>query len=134
MRKKKQLPSSPQEWLEEIAEGYLDASGVIPFAPLVDQEITPDNLFHLGPALCFKFRGMEPTPEELESVTKTVLSSYIVTEENTPGIFSAPEFAFAFCYLSSHFVCDIIDEETAYALIEYVEDNLKELKWLCGED
>ena len=134
MTQKKPLPSSPQARLDEIAEAYLDASGVIPFAPLVDQEITPDNLFHLGPALCFKFRGMEPSPEELDSVTKTVLSSYLVTEENTPGIFFAPELAFAFCYLSSHFVCDLIDEEMAYSLIEYVEDHIKDLRWLSSDD
>ena len=55
------IPSTEKGWLEEISKAYLDACDTIPFGKFVDQKINPEDLFHLGPAVCLKFRGMKKT-------------------------------------------------------------------------
>jgi hypothetical protein len=49
----------PGYWLAEVALAYRNALEAVPFAPLAGTEITPDNLFHLAPVVCLKFRGMQ---------------------------------------------------------------------------
>ena len=57
MKAKNKIPETPESWLEEIARAYLDALETLPFSELAGQKIEPKDLFHLGPAICLKFRG-----------------------------------------------------------------------------
>ncbi len=59
MKPKIPLPESPEEWLDEIAAAYRDAAEAIPFGPVLGQEITESDLFHLGPEICLNFRGLK---------------------------------------------------------------------------
>jgi len=38
-----------------------------------------------------------------------------------------PQMAFAFCYVASHLGMDLVDEEEASQILDYVEHNLKHL-------
>ena len=123
MQIKHPMPDSPQAWLEEIAAAYRDACEAIPLGPLVGQDIKPDDLFHMAPAVCLKFRGLGQSEDLRKQATEAALSSYVVTEERRPDAFSVPQISFAFAYLASHFGLDLLDAETVNSLMEYVEDH-----------
>jgi hypothetical protein len=117
------MPDSPQAWLEEIAAAYTDAHEAIPFGPLVVQEVKPEDLFHLGPLVCLKFRGLQRTRERLKKATDAALTSYVATKDGIPKALAVPQLAFAFAYLASHFGLDLLDAEQVEAVMEYVEQN-----------
>ena len=117
------MPDSPPVWLEEIAAAYRDARDAISFGPLVGQEIKPENLFHLGPAVCLKFRGIKATRRLLQKATDAALTSYVATEERMPEILAIPQLGFAFAYLASHFGLDLLDGQQVEAVMEYLEQN-----------
>ncbi len=119
------IPSTPDAWLQEIALAYLDAAETKPFGPLTGQSITDEDLFHLAPAICIKFRGIKQTKKILEQVTEAALSSYIATKDKTENVFDHHEIAFAFCYVTSHFSLDLLDDEVARELLAYIENNLE---------
>ena len=120
------MPDSPQAWLEEIAVAYKDAREAIPFGPLAG-EVRPKDLFHLGPCVCVKFRGVKRTKALLRKATDAALSSYVATEEELPDMFVVPQLAFAFMYLASHFGLDMLDEQQVDAVMQYVEQNAARL-------
>ena len=66
MKAKNGIPESPEAWLEEIARAYLDALEMLPFGKLADQEIKAKDLFHLGPPICLKFRGIKSSKQNLK--------------------------------------------------------------------
>lgn len=127
MQIKHPIPDSPRAWLEEIAKAYKDAREAIPFGALVGQDIKPDDLFHMAPAVCLKFRGLGLTSKVLKQATEAALSSYVATKDQAADIFSAPQIAFALAYLASHFGLDLLDAGTVNALMEYVEEHEDEL-------
>ena len=127
------LPDSPESWLEEIAEAYADAYETIPFGPLVGQEIGPDDLFHLGPAVCLKFRGIKTTKKILDQATTAALSSYLATKDQCEETVSVPEMAFAISYLASHFGLEILDADTITGIMEHLEDDQQLLLELVRE-
>jgi hypothetical protein len=127
MTPKSTIPSTPQAWLEEIAKAYCDAYETLPFGKFVGREIKPEDLFHLGSALCLKFRGIESSIEILEKATKAALSSYVATQEIIGEVMDIPEFSFAFTYIASHYGLGLVDEHMATTLMEYLEGNLKGL-------
>ncbi|MBW2311322.1 MAG: hypothetical protein JRF35_09650 [Deltaproteobacteria bacterium] len=59
MKAKNKIPESPESWLGEIARAYIDALETLPFGELAGEKIEPKDLFHLGPAICLKFRGIK---------------------------------------------------------------------------
>ena len=121
------MPDSPEAWLDEIAAAYRDGQEAIPFGPLVRQEVKPDDLFHLGPMVCLKFRGIKRTRRSLQKATDAALASYVATKEQIPEVLAVPQLAFAFAYLASHFGLDLLDEQQVEAVMEYVEQNKAEL-------
>ena len=121
------MPDSPRAWLEEIAKAYKDARETIPFGALAGEDITPDDLFHMAPVICLKFRGLRLTRRLRKQATEAALSSYVATEDESPEVFSTPQIAFAFAYLASHFGLDLLDEQQVEAVMEYVEQNKAEL-------
>jgi len=127
MQTKHPIPDSPRAWLEEIARAYKDAREAIPFGALVGQDVKPDDLFHMAPVICLKFRGLRLTRKLRKQATEAALSSYVATKDESPGIFLTPQTAFAFAYLASHFGLDLLDADAVNALMEYVEEHQDEL-------
>ncbi len=128
------IPSTEKGWLEEISKAYLDACDTIPFGKFVDQKINPEDLFHLGPAVCLKFRGMKKTKSNLKKATEAALTSYVATKEVVGDLFDIPQMSFAFSYIASHYGLDLIDEYMSTNLLEYIEDNLDELVNLTNKN
>ena len=124
---KNKIPTTQQAWLEEIAKAYCDACETLPFGKIVGQEINPEDLFHLGPAICMKFRGVKNTKRNLEKATDAALTSYVATKEIVGDLFDIPQMSFAFSYIASHYGLDLVDEKLSTKLLEYIESNLKRL-------
>ena len=131
MKPKHPMPDSPRAWLEEIADAYKDAREAIPFGALVGEDIKPDDLFHMAPVICLKFRGRPLTRRLRKQTTEAALSSYVATKDKSPDIFSTPQIAFAFVYLASHFGLDLLDGDAVSALMEYVEEHPDQLLTLA---
>lgn len=127
MKVKIKIPTTLNGWLDEISRAYIDAFETIPYGPLVRHKITPKELFHLGPVICLKFRGIKNTEKIFEQATDAALSSYIVTEEAVDGLFKIPQMAFAFSYMASHYGLDIVNNEKVSEVMEYLELHLEEL-------
>jgi hypothetical protein len=131
---KNKIPPTQQAWLEEIAKAYCDAHETLPFGKFVGQEINPEDLFHLGPAICLKFRGVKNTKRNLEKATEVALTSYVATKEIVGDLFDIPQMSFAFSYIASHYGLDLVDENLSTKLLEYIENNLKRLLDLINKN
>lgn len=127
MQNRHSMPDSPEAWLEEIARAYKDAHDTIPFGALLGQDIKPDDLFHMAPVVCLKFRGLGLTKGLQKQATEAALSSYVATKDKSPEVFSTPQVAFAFAYLASHFGLGLLDADAVSALMEYVEEHQDKL-------
>ncbi len=125
---KRDQPTTPDDWLNEIRLAIADARKTKPFGLLTGQWITNSNLFHLAPLVCLKFRGLDFRNEELRTrVTEGALANYVANSD-PDGIDHAlgqrPLLAFAMCYIAAHYVLDLIDEEQATAVLEYCDENM----------
>jgi hypothetical protein len=120
-------PSTPEEWLGEIARAFRDAAETIPIAPLLDLDIEQGDLFHMAPAVCLKFRGIKGTKRMLRKATDAALTSYVATTSQAPESLSKPHLAFAFCYLVSHFGIDRLTEGEVGELMDFVVEHEDEL-------
>jgi hypothetical protein len=119
---KKPLPQWPDEWRKEIELAWKDAKDTKPFALIVGQRLTPGKLFHQAAMICLKFRGMDYKDEELRNrVTEGVLATYVVND----GEKLRPKMAFALCYVTAHFVLDLVDDEHAQEILDYYQGSLK---------
>ena len=122
------LPTTPDEWLDEIGRAIADARKTKPFGLLTGQRITDDNLFHLAPLVCMKFRGLDFRDEKLRTkVTEGALANYVANsnpEGIDHGLESRPLLAFAVCYVTSHYVLDLIDDHEAEAVLDYCDENM----------
>lgn len=127
MKSKRPMPATPEAWLDEIAAAYKDAAEAIPFGPLVGRKITPDDLFHMAPLICMKFRGLGSGRKLRKKATEGALSSYVATQERSPDVFCSPQIAFAFVYPAAHFALDLLEEEDVAAIMDYVEAHRTEL-------
>ena len=125
---KRNLPITPDEWLAEVHLAIADARGTKPFGLLTGQPITDAKLFHLAPLVCMKFRGLDHRDEELRpKVTEGALANYVANSDPDGidhGMESRPLLAFAVCYLTAHYVLDLIDEQEASAALDYCEENI----------
>jgi hypothetical protein len=128
------IPSTPPAWLEEIAKAYCDAYETLPFGKFVGREIKPEDLFHLGPAICLKFRGVKNSKQNLKRATDGALTSYVATKENVGDLFDIPEMSFAFSYVASHYGLGLVDEHLATLLLEFLENNLHQLLELINKN
>jgi len=125
---KRDQPTTPDEWLDEIRLAIADASG-----DEIDRLIRePDravNLFHLAPLVCMKFRGLDHRDEELRrKVTEGALANYVANSDPDGidhGLEQRPLLAFAVCYVTAHYVLDPIDEQQAASALDYCEENME---------
>ena len=129
---KKKTPASANDWLIEIAEAYKDAQEAIPFGPAAGVDITERELFHIAPLVCIKFRGLSRSKNNIKKATEAALSSYVATEELPDGITKSPYLSFAFCYIASHFGLNLIQENEASEVIQYVEEHQSQLEKLIS--
>jgi hypothetical protein len=122
------LPTNPDEWLDEIKLAIADARETGPFGDLMGQPITDASLFHLAPLVCMKFRGLDHLDEKLrKKVTEGALANYVANSDLDGidhGLESSPLLAFAVCYVTAHYVLDLIDEQDASAALDYCEENM----------
>ncbi len=118
LRYKHPVPNSKKGWLEEAVRGYADAYETLQ----VDPGISPEDLFHLGPSVCLKFRGIRRTKSNLKRATDAALTSFVATQDASP-IAKTPQMAFAFCYIVSHFGLDLLDEHRATEILDYLAEN-----------
>ena len=125
MKMKKPLPKSHEEWLAEIVAAYKDACETISFGLLVGEEIKPEDLFHLAPSICLKFRGIAPSEKLRKKATEAALSSYIATRDRCEETLACPQIAFAFAYLASHFGLGLLEGETVNSVMEFIESKQK---------
>jgi hypothetical protein len=123
VKPKRPIPEAPEAWLDEIVAAYRDAAEAIPFGPAVNHEMTEADLFHLGPAVCLKFRGLKQSAANLKRATDAALSSYVATSDLGEGLLDKPHVAFAFCYIASHFGLGLIDEATASEILDHVAEH-----------
>ncbi len=126
----REKPITPNKWLVEIAEAYKDAEEAIPFGPAAGVNLSEDELFHIAPSVCIKFRGLKRSKKNFKRATEAALSSYVATEDIPDRITTTPYMSFAFCYIASHYGLDLIKEKEANELIQYIEahqDKLGEL-------
>jgi hypothetical protein len=112
------MPDSPEAWLDEIAAAYRDGQEAIPFGPLVGQDVKAEDLFHLAPLVCLKFRGIKGTRRILEKATDAALASHVATKERIPEVLAVPQLAFSFAYLASRFGPNLLDEQQVEAVTE----------------
>ena len=127
MQTKHPMPDSPRGWLEEIANAYRDAREAIPFGALVGEDIKSDDLFHMAPVICLKFRDLRLAKRLRKQATEAALSSYVATKDESPEAFSTPQIAFAFAYLASHFGLDLLDGDAVGVLMDYVAEHQDKL-------
>ena len=124
----KDQPATPDEWLVEIRLAIADARKTKPFGLLVGRLITNANLFHLAPIVCMKFRGLDFRDEALRTrVTEGALANYVANSDPDGidhGLEQRPLLAFAMCYVTAHYVLDLIDEEQATAALDYCDENM----------
>ena len=114
------LPSTLQNWLDEIAAGYHEAKKTISFPRLADHEIEEKDLFQIAPLICLKYRKL-PRTERLETrATEAALSSYVATESNNPEALADPCISFALAYLASHYGLDLITEDQVGEIMDFV--------------
>ena len=126
---KRNQPTTPDEWLDEIRLAIADARKTKPFGLLIGQRITDGNLFHLAPLVCMKFRGLDFRDEILrKKVTEGALANYVANSDPDGidhGLEQRPLLAFAVCYLTAHYVLDLIDEQEASVTLDYCEENME---------
>ena len=121
-------PTTPGEWFDEISRAISDARKTKLFGLLRGQRITDSNLFHLAPLVCLKFRGLDFRDEKLRSrVTKGALANYVANTDPDGidhGLGSRPLLAFAMCYVTAHYVLDLIDDREAESVLDYCEQHM----------
>jgi len=124
---KRPLPKTPAHWFKEIKLAIADAAEAFPFGPMAGTEITPDNLFHLAPLVCLKFRGKKLKGPEADRVIKVALANYVANSDPDGidhGLEQRPLLAFTLCYVAAHLALDLVDEQQAEAILNYCENHL----------
>ena len=126
--KKRPLPKNQVEWLDEIKLAIADARKTKPFGLLTGQLITDASLFHLAPLVCMKFRGFDSRDVELRrKVTEGALANYVANSDpdgSDHGLEARPLLAFAVCYVTAHYVLDLIDDRDAEAVLGYCDERM----------
>lgn len=128
------IPSDVTAWLNEIAAAYRDAHEALPLGQLVGGPTSEEDLFHLGPAVCLKFRGVRNSKSNLKRVTDAALSSYVATEQIIGDLSDVPQMSFAFCYVASHLGLGLVSEEQSSEILDHVERNLQALVGLTEKE
>ncbi len=122
MRRAATIPTTPNEWLDEIARAYHDAADAIPVARWMGQRVRKRELHLIASDVALKFRGIKPTREARRKATDAALSSYVATSAANPDPLPG-QLAFAFCYLASHVGLDLVSIPEVDEAMEYIESH-----------
>jgi hypothetical protein len=125
---KRSLPRTLAQWLKEIRLAIADAEDAVPFGELIGAPITDENLFHLAPAVCLKFRGRKLVGSQADRVTRVALANYVVNSDPEGvdhQLERRPLMAFALCYVAANLALDLVSEEEAEAVLNYCEKHLE---------
>jgi len=122
------IPKNKKSWIHDISEAYKDAAETVPFAKMLDKELTQKDFFLLAPDICIKRRKIKKTKENREKASEAALCSYVATKDNIDGILDDPIITFTLAYLASHFGLDIVSETEISQLMDYIENNIDEIK------
>lgn len=126
---KRQQPTTPPEWLDEIQLAIADAKKAEPFGRFTGEPITDANLFHLAPVVCMKFRGFDFRNEKLRNkVTEGALANYVANSDPDGidhGLETKPLLAFVVCYIAAHYVLDLMEDQEAEAILNYCDEHLE---------
>lgn len=125
---KKKLPSDIDSWLIEISNAYKEAIDTVPFAKILNQDLTEDKFFHLAPNICLKFRNIPKTKKNIKKARDAALCSYIATKDNVEGIFNNPIVSFSLAYLAAHYGLDLLSEQEVNGIMVYIENNIEKIK------
>lgn len=106
----------------------------LPFAKMLEDEIGEQELFHFAPMVCLKFRGIRKSKSNVKKATEAALSSYVATQDMEPTTLCSPHRAFGFCYIASHLGLDLLTEEEARKVMDYVLEKDDRLLDLIHED
>ena len=121
-------PTTPTEWLDEIRLAIADARKTKWFGWSLGRWMTDAKLFHFAPLLCLKYRGLDYRDEALRrKVTEGALANYVVNSDPDGidhGLKSRPLLAFAVCYVTAHYVLELIDDEETEALLDCLEQEM----------
>lgn len=121
-------PQTPDGWADEINLAYQDARGTKWFALLTGTRLTDVDLFHLAPLVCLEYRGLDIRDQDLrQRVVEGALATYVKnTDSEAPvtDLKSEPKLAFALCYVTAHFVLDLLDEQEADDIMHHYEVGL----------
>ena len=115
------LPTSSEEWFQDITRAYLDAKEAQPVGEAVGEPIAEKDLFHLAPHVFLKFRNFRASKRRRAEIVEGTLASYVVTMDEGTGrgeLRDSPILSFAFCYLAAHFVADLLDQATVEHLMD----------------
>lgn len=128
---KRSLPRTLDEWLDEIEEAWQDAAESIPSGSMIGTPIGEADLFQLAPHVFMKFRGLDAKDEKVRKrVVEGALANYVAnTSEGVSAadpLHSEPKLAFALCYVSAHYVLEMIDDELAAEILNYCAERLDE--------
>lgn len=121
---KRPIPTTNDQWLDEILLAWADAKESIPFGAAIGHDFGEAKLFHLAPVIALKFRGRRQTGKKAEEVTKTALANYIANSDPEGvdhGLESRPMLAFALTYVTAHYALDLIEEEDARSILLHCE-------------
>lgn len=124
---KRDLPTTPEEWLQEIRAAYEDAREAIPFGPAAGQPFGEQELFQLAPQVVLKFRGLPARGATLKRATDAALSSFVVNLDVHGSTMSNPRLAFSFCYLASHYGLGLVDVPVLEEVMDYLEQSEERL-------
>jgi hypothetical protein len=127
------MATTPDEWLIDIADAYIDAWTAIPFGIFVGESIAESDLFQVAPQVCLKFRGMDQSRSNVGKATEAMLLSYTATQVRDEEMFCDPQIAFAFAYLASHFGMDLLSGSQVSDIMEFIGGHQIELAMAIEE-
>ncbi|TMQ69877.1 MAG: hypothetical protein E6K81_13945 [Candidatus Eisenbacteria bacterium] len=122
---RRELPATPEAWLEEIRAAYADAREAVPFGPVVGHRFDEAELFHLAPAVALKFRSLPARAATLKRATDAALASYVANLAGQGSALSDPRLAFGFCYLASHYGLGLVEMPAVESAMEFLERNVE---------
>ena len=75
-----------------------------------------------------KFRGLDYRDEKLRrEVTEGALANYVANSDPDGidhGLDARPLLAFALCYVTAHYVLDLIDDREAETVLDFCDKNM----------
>ncbi|MGE3803952.1 MAG: hypothetical protein AB7K24_04670 [Gemmataceae bacterium] len=122
--RKKTLPKTLPQWLKEIHEALREAKEP---TKLETPWATKSDIFQMAPYIVFNFRGVRLDENQEEQTVRRAFANCVLAEAPKNGIKhgkTKPNLAFAFCYVSTHLVLELVDKDDADRIMGYCEKHI----------